>query len=513
MIESLQDEIYTELSESQIEQMRRRCQTDLYFLAKTVLGYNQIHYETHSALCNFLVNEPANRRMILMARGFLKSTIGTIADSIRLALCDPNTRILIANETFEKACDFLKEIKGHWEADTLLGMLFKELLPAKRSGPGSDWTQSSSSIARTRQSKESTWNCIGVGGTAVSAHYNRAKLDDLAGNAAKESEAAMQRCIRWSDSMPALLDNLDDPIDMIGTRKTMNDVYAYSMQKWRNRVRIFLREPLENGVSVFPKMRTEALMQIMEETPEEWASDYMNNPVGRGGVDWGRHLVQYFTLFEDKLTFWCPVKQTMQSWKLHELDIVITVDPNSGKPLAPDKAAIIVHGVSPNDEVFVLQSWAERPSPHGLVEKTWELAKRWRARVIGFEEAGQQNTLFYFLKYCTEKGEHFHVEPLKHKNRAKDLRIRTGLDSLLKSRRLFFQRDQHSLIMQISFHPQLSEHNWDEIDCLANGPQLYRLGVSEADQEEENEAIAKIELIRGITGYGVSCHRPISRIA
>ena len=115
---SVQEEVLQELTSTQIEKIKRKCQTDLYFLAKTVLGYDQVHYDTHNALCNFIVNEESNRRMILMSRGFLKSTLSTISDSIRLAICDPNTRILIANETYEKACDFLKEIKGHWRPDT-----------------------------------------------------------------------------------------------------------------------------------------------------------------------------------------------------------------------------------------------------------------------------------------------------------------------------------------------------------------------------------------------------------
>lgn len=506
---SVQEEMMQELTSTQIEKIKRKCQTDLYFLAKTVLGYDQVHYDTHNALCNFIVNEESNRRMILMSRGFLKSTLSTISDSIRLAICDPNTRILIANETYEKACDFLKEIKGHWRPDSMLGMLFPELVPTRLAGPGSDWTMDSASIIRSRQSKESTWNCIGVGGTAVSAHYNRAKLDDLAGNNAKESEAVMQRCIRWSDAVPALLDNLDDPIDMIGTRKTLTDVYAHSMEKWKSRVKIFMREPLENGVSVFPKMSTKALLQVMEETPEEWASDYMNNPVGKGGVDWGKDYLRYFELTDDRIDFVCPVKREAKTWKLRELDIVITVDPNSGKAHAPDKAAVVVHGVSPDDEIFVLESWSERPSPDGLIIKAHEAAVQWKARVIGFEEAGQQNTLFYFLKYCEQKGQYFSVEPLKHKNKAKDLRIRTSLDTPLKSRRLFIQKHQYALITQISYHPQLSDHNWDEIDCLANGAQLYRLGMADTDQEEEEEAVNKLIAMRGMTGYGISCHRPV----
>lgn len=501
-------EAMEELSQGQIDALKRRAKSDLFFLAKTILGYDQVDEQTHGALCAFLVHEPANRRMVLMPRGFLKSTLCTITDSTRQALINPNVRILIANETYEKATDFLKEIKGHWRPDSLLGLLFPELLPPRTSGPGVDWAQDKASVNRPRQAKESTWNCIGVGGTAVSSHFERIKCDDLAGAGAKASEAVMQRAVSWLDDLTGLLDNLSDTIDLYGTRKTMSDVYAHAMDKWKNRIKVFMREPLENGVSIFPKMPTEELMNIMLETPDTWAHDYMNNPIGKGGTDWGKAYTQYFTLHADKVTFIDPLTKAVRAWRISELDIVITVDPNSGKPLAPDKAAVVVHGVSPLGEIFILQSWSARPSPQGLIDKTWELCQRWRPRVVGFEDAGQQNTLFYFIQHCQKKGEYYSTFPLKHKNKQKELRIRTSLDTPLKGWKIFFQRDQLTLLGQIQLHPQLAAHNWDEIDCLANGAQLYRDGVSDEDNAAEEEAIKKVSAARGITGYGHSCHRP-----
>lgn len=500
-------ETMQELTSTQVEQLKRRCRVDLFFLTKSVLGYDQLHEGAHGALCSFLVREQGNRRMVLMPRGFLKSTVGTISDSIRLALINPDVRILIANETYEKATDFLKEIKGHWSPDAPLGQLFPELLPPRTSGPGVDWSQDKASVARTRQAKESTWNCIGVGGTAVSQHYERIKCDDLVGAGATASEAMMLRACAWIDDLTGLLDNLSDPIDFYGTRKTMNDAYAHVMKKWGNRIKIFMREPLENGETIFPKMSTEELTNIMLETPETWAKDYMNNPIGKGGTDWGKEYIQLFTMDEKRVYFKSPVSGLERSWLLSELDIVITVDPNSGKPLAPDKAAILVHGVSPVGEVFVLVSWAERPSPQGLINKAWELCKRWKPREIGFEDAGQQNTQFYFLEHCMKKGEFFSVRPLKHKNKQKELRIRTALDTPLKGRRIFFQASQKTLIGQVQLHPQLAQHNWDEIDCLANGPQLYRDGISAEDTAAEEEAVKKMSASRGPAGYGHSCFR------
>ncbi len=505
-------ETMQELSGADIEHLRLRSKVDLFFLANAILGYSQVCEETHGALCQFMLAEDASRRMVLMPRGFLKSTICTISDSIRISLCDPNERILIANEVEENAMGFLKELKAHWIGDGLLPILFPELVPTRVAGPGADWAQTSASINRTGKTKESTYTAIGVGGTKVSAHYTKIKCDDLVGQRAKDSPAEMKRTTAWTGDMTGLLDSLSDRIDLYGTRKLVGDTYAILMERWKSRLSCFIREPFDSeGNSIFPKIPTEELIRIMVETPDVWAYDYMNNPIGAGGTDWTKDHVQYFVLVERPdgryVKFADPVTGKLKQWSLRELDILITVDPNSGKPLAPDKAAIVVHGVSPDDEIFILSSRSERWSPDGLVEATYADCEKWHPRVVGIEEAGQQNTIYYFEKLCAKKHMYYSIEPLKHKNVPKDQRIRTALDTPLKAHRMFFMRTQFTLISQVQMHPQLAEHNWDEIDALAGGAKLYRAGIRVEDNEAREDATRKILSLRGVTGYGNTVSR------
>lgn len=508
-----QAEQVEDLNSTQIEHLRRLAQTDLFFLAKTVLGYTQVDAGAHAALCNFIVEEPSDRRMVLMPRGFLKSTICTISDSVRLAISNPNeARILIANEVEENAIGFLKEIKAHFTNDGLLPMLFPELVPERLAGPGADWSQTSASVARNAVFKESTWSAMGVGGTAVSKHFDRIKCDDIVGRRAKSSAADMLSTTNWTKDLPALLDRLDCTLDFYGTRKDITDTYSELMTRWPS-LATFIREPMQDGETIFPKISTASLLRIMVETPEEWAHDYMNNPVGKGGVDWSTGLIRYFTLGDEAqrvLRFEDSVTGKPKSWKLHELDIIITADPNSGKPLAPDKAAIVVHGISPDEEIFVLSSRSNRWSPDEFVNAIWDDCNKWHPRCVGIEDAGQQNTIYYFEKKCSAERVFFRIEPLKHKNIDKERRIRTALDSPLKTRRLYLLRSQTALIGQIQFHPQLAIHNWDEIDALAHGPQLYRPGLTAKDQQEEDEAEERVLVLRGVTGYGDSISRRTS---
>jgi hypothetical protein len=367
---------------------------------------------------------------------------------------------------------------------------------------------SSASIRRGSAFKESTWSASGVGGTAVSRHFSTIKCDDLVGRRAKSSAAEMLSTTNWTKDLPFLLDSLDLRLDFYGTRKAIGDTYDALMERWPS-MAVFIREPLENGETIFPKIKTESLLKIMAETPEEWMHDYMNNPIGKGGTDWGNSLTQYYVQVAGFVRFTDPVTGREKRWNISDLDIIITVDPNSGQTLAPDKAAIVVHGVSPDDEIFVLSSRSDRWSPDGLIDEIWADCQRWHPRVVGIEEAGQQNTIFYFEKKCSIERMFYFIQPVKHKNRDKDTRIRTALDTPLKSKRLFLLRSQYTLICQLQYFPQLAVHNKDEIDALSQGPQLYRSGLRQEDLAEAEKAEKLALSHRGVTGYGNSCVRRV----
>jgi hypothetical protein len=417
----------------------------------------------------------------------------------------------IPNENATKASLFLWEIKQHWEKNEVLRRLYPELVPEKFSGPGSDWSQDMASLRRTSVFRESTWTTLGAGGSAVGLHFNHIIPDDIVGEQHKNSRADMERVKIWNRGLEALLDNPDEnEICWVGTRKTVDDVYADVMDIWENELSVFIREPIEDGRPIFPlKFSMERFERMMLKTPEEWAHDYMNNPIGKGGRDWAELTMPQWRLRDDGQVFLVrnPDTDEVAEVRRSELDIVITVDPNSGKPHAPDQAAIVVHGVTPEEWILILETKVGRPSPDGLVNDAFDLAVKWRPRVVGIEEAGQQNTLYYFQKKCRKTRIHFNSVDLHHKNQDKERRIRTALDTPFKERRIFLGPQQLTLRTAIKFFPQLATHMWDEIDALSYGPELYRKGLRKEDNDRRRANEARILSMRGRTGYGRSFRR------
>lgn len=482
------------------EFLRELVSEDLFVLSRGVLRYPDVNKRTHGKLCRFIQHDDATRRLTLLPRGHLKSTIVTIADSIRLALRDPNeTRILIASETATQADKFLKEIKNHWEKNPLLRALFPELVPEKFSGPGVQWSKTQATIRRQSVYREPTWQTIGVGGAVVGAHFTRIKADDLIGLDAKQSLAKMQATKEWNATIePLLVDQNTDMIDWVGTRWSRNDLYAELMESYGSRLRMYTRQAIEGGEIIFPQKHSwEEYQHLQENRPELWFSQYCNNPVAGGKRDFPIEALKSFQFGLDARSVHFG---DGNSWRLDELDLVITADPNSGSLTAEDMAAIVVSGVSPDDEIFVLQAWSGRVTPSRFVDKIFSLARRWRPRLVGIEKAGQQNTQHYFEKKMENEERHFRVVPLKPKNRDKEERIRTALEPIIKSGRLHLLTSATELRGQISAFPD--NDLIDELDALAYGTEIWRKPLRYEDQEENKKALEVVLHSRNLrTGY------------
>lgn len=466
------------LPQSDIDELKEKCRTDLYFLALGVLGQGvseedqAISIGVHGQFCRLLEGEPKKRRLLLMPRGHLKSTIGTVADSVRLALADPNNaRILIASETVTLAEKFLLEIKGHFEKNALLRSLFPELIPRRFSGPGVQWSSTMASINRTTGHREATWSAVGVGGSIIGSHFTRIKCDDLIGYEAMKSPAKMQDARNWVGYIEPLLTNVrQDSIDFIGTRWSRNDLYSYVMNYYGDALRVYTRSAIEDGAIILPqKYSWENYQRIQAENPALWFAQFVNNPIEHGQSDLAWGSVRRFKFSVDGEHV---ILDNGKRWHLGQLDIVLTADPNSGSLTAPDAAAISVQGMSPDDELIQLDSWGGRVDPTAFVDLIFEKALRWKVRAAGIEKAGQQNTAHYLKRKCRESSQYINVVDLEPKGRKKDDRIRFNLGPIIKSGSYFILPSQTALAKQGADFPDTEL--WDELDAAAYGPDILR---------------------------------------
>ena len=482
--------------------LRTQAKNNLYILAKGVLQYPDVNPATHLDLCTFCTESPSLRRLMLMPRGHLKSTLLTIADSIRLVIQNPEfARVLIASETATQAVAFLREIKGHWQNNIVLRELFEELVPSKFAGQGVDWSNTQATLNRSAPHKESHWMTVGAGGAITGFHFTRIKCDDLIGLEAARSPAEMNGVIEWNNNIEPLVESQHTTIiDWIGTRWSIRDLYAHIMEMYGDQISVFLREAIERGLIIFPAKQSWSKYQLLQErSPKVWFAQYCNNPIASGQQDFPAGLIRNFRFSIDgsEVVFRPPEgDQTGEEkkWKTSQLDRVLTCDPNSGSPTADDMAAAIVSGISPDDEVFALETWSDRSSPSEFVDQIFRLAKFWKPRVIGIEKAGQQNTDHYFRLKAEKEQLYFNVQPVTPRNRSKEDRVRGALQPIINSGRMYLLPSQTILRGQIASHPDCLL--FDEIDAFAYGPEVWRRPYRVEDMESNSRALKILQLRR-----------------
>ena len=495
------------------EFLRQHCRENLIFLAKGVLGHKDVNKETHGAFCKFVqtppifYEAPVLRRLGLMPRAHLKTTIASEDDSVRLALADPDEcRILIASETANLAEKILDAVKGHFEKNQILRELFPELIPRKFSGPGVTWNVKAATINRDSVHKDPTWSAIGVGGAVTGGHFTRIKCDDLIGFEAMRSPAKMAEAKAWVDYIEPLVTNAHtDIIEFWGTRWAKNDLYDFIMRRYKAMMAVFSRRAIEGGKIIFPALHSWAEYEHKQrENPALWYAQYENNPLSSIAKDLPDDLLRFFRFSTDgeRIIFLGPDGRP-KSWAWQELDRVCTIDPNSGSKTAEDTAAISIQGQSPDDEIFQLHVESDRYSPSELVDRAFALCKRWQVTRAGSEKAGQQNTHFYLRQKIREEGYFLRVEELKPGKLSKPERIISVMEPLLRSQRYYVLESQATLRQQIADCPDLIL--WDELDAAAYGPRMLRKPSVKTQQtaRQRQDIIKKFMKRRSpLTGYG-----------
>lgn len=511
------------------ESLRHQAENDRYFLASGILGYADVNPYTHGPYIKALEDKSKKRRMFLMHRGSLKSTIGTIVDSVAEGLANPEEcRILIVNEVEENAIGFLSEIKAHFENNELLHELYPELIPKRFGGPGSRWSTHKACLPRKTAYKEWTWRAVGVGSAIVSQHYTRIKFDDVIGFEARQSPAAMKYATDYVKAIESQLVNMDeDIVDWNGTRWAIFDVYREVLSMYGEDMAYFAREDIEmvpedasdelllaagfkgdldkiRGTlqPIFPrKFSLKSLHRLSVIDPVLYYAQYKNNPIADGIKDFNANAIQYFDFdYSGNVVYRDPKTGILRRWPRESLDVVMACDPNSGELTSTDLPAIVVAAYSPEDQIFVFDSWARRVLPDTYTERIYDMWEQWQPRVVGIEKAGQQTVNFYFKKLAKERKQFINVAELKPKNRDKATRIRRGLAGVINQGNLYCRKHQTTLVHQVRFHPDLD--NDDEIDGLEYTTELFIRPDTQEETEAADAAVKKVMQARNkVSGY------------
>lgn len=468
-----------------------------HFGFSQMVGMKDTTIKCHGPISVFLDHNPAQFKFILVPRDHLKTSHVTIAGCLQKVVQDPEHRIAIFNAVGRKAANMLLTIRSIAESNRVFRALYSSVIPQDtRMGR---WNSDGLDFRREGSYQDPTISAYGMESTATSSHFTHQCWDDPIEEEAYKSPNVMADAITRMSGIQALMDTpYKDTVWVVGTRWALNDVYAHYMRVWAGRSAKLIRSVVENGEIIFPeKMGSFEDLAFKQSTmtPYRWSCWYMNAPRDES--------LQTFNTADVKFWAWGTNEETVvlrdKMGNIHrvvpfdKLDVTVTVDLAGAEKATDDRNAVVTTGVTPWGEAIVLDAWAERCTPMVVMEKLFELKRRFSPRVFGIEDVAYQKAFKWFLKTEADKrGVWFNVFPIKARGK-KEVRIE-GLQPLAATGRLWVH-PKHFMLLQEAQEFPLGAHD-DLIDALSMHQQLW-LGIMHPDRwqklkDAESAMVARI---------------------
>ena len=520
---------YRDLTMSQVSSLRQRCKDDLFFLAKGPLEYELMSPKLHGHLASWLrATRGEQYRILLLPRGHYKSTIKTITESIQMALPNdgnivnaypwnlgPNVKLLLSHENRESASRFLFEIAEAFLSKPLMLALYPELIPSKRKQRINKWELE---LPRTTYHKEPTFDTIGAGGAAQGRHYHHIVMDDIIGEAARDSDTVMRTVLTWFDNVNSLLTRVKyDGWDLVGTRWSFKDVYSHAMSTYgidlgKSVVRCMDHNEIEPGIAVaymrgniernepvFPEEFDLDFFTRMRKNPRVYAAQYANNPKEGGLTEFRPEWLKFYNLNEPWIyTFGDQGSKKKNIWTM---DRLILVDPSMGEGDKSDESAVLVTATDSEKNIYVLECIKERLRPPELINLMFRLHQKWSPRMISIEKVAFSSLFGYWFR---DKCDSLGIYPTVHEyipgsKRSKQARVR-GLAPFFSSGQIHIQEGMHDFRDEYEwFGVTNSDHI---LDALVQGVELWNPGGPSSEMVDNYDAEMDILAQRSaITGY------------
>jgi predicted phage terminase large subunit-like protein len=381
--------------EQALETYREACKRSLHFLCNQVLyknidggpAWGTIHDDIETRLAS-----PAARRMFLCPRGHFKTSVVTKAYSIKRILNNPNIRILIANQVWDRSRDILYEIKELLTTKSDLPNVFGKFESGR-------WREEEIVInQRTAALSAPTIGTTGVEAEMTSSHFDLIICDDIQGLQNCQTKEQRDKVKRFLRSLTALLDPGGEMI-VIGTRWHFDDVYQEILDNQSDYYDIMVRQVIENGNLLFPEKFNMKFDPVLKDwthaqTPTMDYIDFLRKDMGPDFYS------QYMNLPIDDETQLIK-REYFKYWqrKPDGLYVALTVDPASSIEQRADYTALVVCGMDSKRNIYVLDTlrghWG---SPSEKVANIVSMVDKWHPSVIGIEGVGFQKELRAWLE-------------------------------------------------------------------------------------------------------------------
>ena len=452
-----------------IEEVRTACKDSLHFLCTEILGFKDWDM-VHDDMEKF-INRKSIRKLLLVPRGHLKTAMITKGFSIQSLLRNPDIRILIANQVWDKSREMLYEIKQLLTEKTDLPKLFGDFVSER-------WREDDIVIRQRRKALAApTIGTSGVEAELTSSHYDLILLDDLQGEKNFQTPEQREKVKRYYRSMIDLIEP-GGTIIVIGTRWHLDDVYQYIIDNETEYYDVMVRKVIEDNTIIFPKKFqkqfdtkskswkavdfhcTDYIEYLRKRPSEEFSSQYMNDPIDSQNQIFKKEYFKYYDRRPERLF------------------VSMTIDPAISEKSAADFFSINVSGMDEHCKIFVLDTLKGHWKVSESIDNIFTTYQKWNPSVIGLETVAYQKALKSWLEEkMRERGVYFPITELRRStNETKEFRIK-ALEPFYRDGLVFHAPWMKSLETELLQFPR-GKHD-DEIDAFASQLELLVPGDSQ----------------------------------
>lgn len=364
-----------------VDVSRHLSKKDLKFLCRDMLGMN-LWDHCHDHLQDFLETSKKNKKLILLPREHLKSSIITVGTSIQYILNNTNVSILYASAIQSNAESFLLQTKSYLSNKSDLPKLFGRFESEK-------WNESEILInQRTVTQISKTISVAGADKAVTSQHYDVIYLDDIVNRQTVSTIDQMEKTKKFYSDCMDLLKKPDGILYVIGTRWNERDLYGWIMSNFKEEFDIFNLQATVNGKIdgqvIFPKKFSNALLRelLKMKGSYEFNCQYMNS----------------ITSPESRI-FNPPCRK----WGMDDVQFMrpaITFDPATSSNKDSCDAVVMVSGINASSQLCALAYTIFKQkdkTPFNMINRIFDYIVRFQVRDIVVETNGGQEVYVHLL--------------------------------------------------------------------------------------------------------------------
>lgn len=226
-------EIHAKAREAdQLQQvMRRNSEYSLFYFVIYILHWTFLDSDFDYCLCAACQGEGRWGRMWLLSREHHKSTIITIAETIRDILIHPEKTTVLYSYRFDSAKDlFFTPIKNELDHNEIIRMIWPDVVYGADEKP-EVWTATALNVKGHPRRKEFSLTCASIYSQLTGSHYDRMVFDDAVIEENCQTSDMIEKTIKqWQMSL-----NTGNTKDMrwcvIGTYYAYGDLYCFIKEK------------------------------------------------------------------------------------------------------------------------------------------------------------------------------------------------------------------------------------------------------------------------------------------